>query len=1277
MEKYLSDLKLKASRCEFDNIKDSLIRDRFISGVQSPHLRRVLLKERNLTLSRTIEIAQLDELTQQRLKHFDGEQKEVNTLSEVRSNFKKSCDKCQNCGIPHQLEDTCPARGRQCNNCLRYNHFGRVCRSTPNRGRGTFTRAPGRFIRSSTRGSGRGRTNITGSHNIHELINNSREEEEEYFVIEELTPDNKQKDEIFVTLELNGVKTKLKVDTGAKCNVLNMNNAKEIASKVGALHVSKRNKVKLIAYGGDSFYTEGTIVMNCKYMKENYNLTFHIVDKPVRSLLGLPDSIALNLLTLSSDIHEISTTKHPELAAYSDIFSNELGKLPVTYKITVDPQVNPVIRSARRVPIAMKDRIKQELSSMVEKGVISKIEEPTEWVSNMVVAKKKNKDEIRLCIDPKDLNKAIKRPHHHLKTIEEVIAELPKAKFFSVLDAKNSFWQINLDENSSKLTTFATPWGRYKFNRLPYGIVAGSEVFQKSMDDLFIAQPCQIIVDDILIYGTDEIDHDNNLKLVLDRCREVNLKLNPSKCKLKVNKVSYVGHILSSEGVQADPEKIRAITELPKPEDVKALQRFLGMVNYLAKFIENHSTLTAPLRELLHKDIIYDWQPQHDSAFKIIKEAIAKPTILAYYDVKLEVTITCDASKDGLGAACLQNGKPIHYISRAMTSTETNYAQIEKELLAVVFACDKFKHYIYGRPVTIETDHQPLITIMRKPLNQAPTRLQKMLMKLQRYDCTLVYKKGKDMHIADMLSRAYLKFEETCDEEEYEIMSVCAVSEVRLKEIKEATLKDKTLQNLTRVVKNGWPVHTTELHKDVRQYMGSRDEIVIQEGILYKSDRIIIPTSLRPYYLKQLHRGHVGIESTKKRAKESVFWPTIMEEIEQLVATCTVCLSNKEHQQKEPMLPYPVPELPWQIVATDIFEWHSESYMVLVDSYSGWYEIDALNDLRSSTVINKLKRQFAIHGIPPNMYTDSGSQYTSTEFMKFCKEWGIQHKCSSPEYHQSNGLAERAVRSAKELLQKCFDDNSDFYLALLAQRNTIRSGELGSPAQRLLSRRTRNMVPVRSRLLKPKPIQKVPQTLKKIRLQKKQYYDKGTKPLKPLGPGDVVRIRTKKGHKVLGVVKRADDYPRSYIVEKGGKYYRRNRRHLLKTPENIPMPYYSLQPNSSKHNILDMHHQSENNLTNEHQHIQTTKKTSVANTANLPTTIDIPKINMDIQKTDIPAGNDDYAQNINSKISVASPVPVIVKTDIVPTAAYRRPVMHTATSSGRVVRPPKKFEDYV
>ena len=775
VESYITELRSKANSCEFAALKDSLLRDRFISGVQSANLRRVLLKERNLTLSRTIELAQLDELTQTRLKQFtnntsssgDTPSKAVDIIETnqyqmpARSSNNKACS---NCGYEHR-PGACLAQGKQCHNCLRYNHFARYCRSPTStlsaRGTQFSSQSRGQSRGYAGRGNYRGRpfrreTPSRGRNMVHEFDMNrmaqDQEDEETYFLIEALEDENtEKKEEIFANLILNNVKVELKVDTGAKCNVLNMELASHIASSSKQpLKVDKMKKVKLIAYGGDSFYTKGTVSLRCQHGDSIYELTFHIVDKPVKSLLGLPDSMRLKLMHFSSDIHELSTILAPELEQYSDLFDNKLGKLPVRYKISMDQKILPVVRPARRIPLAMKDRVKQELDSMEQDGVVSQVNEPTEWVSNMVAAKKKNKDEIRLCIDPKDLNMAIRRPHHHLKTVDEVLGELPNAKVFSVLDAKSSFWQICLDENSSKITTFATPFGRYKFNRLPYGIIAGSEVFQKTMDELFDQYPCNIIVDDILVWGEEDADHDRKLKSVLDRCREINLKLNPKKCKFRVTRVPYVGHILTDKGVLPDPDKVRAIDELPIPNDIKALQRFLGMVNYLAKFIKGHSDLTAPLRELLHKGIEFLWLPRHTEAFEKIKSAIAVPTSLQYYNLQKEVTITCDASKLGLGGACLQEGQPIHYISRALTETEQNYAQIEKELLAVVFSCEKFKHYIYGRPVTIETDHQPLITIFKKSLNQAPTRLQKMLMRLQGYDINLVYKKGKDIPTASI-----------------------------------------------------------------------------------------------------------------------------------------------------------------------------------------------------------------------------------------------------------------------------------------------------------------------------------------------------------------------------------------------------------------------------------------------------------------------------------------------------------------------------------------------
>ena len=308
----------------------------------------------------------------------------------------------------------------------------------------------------------------------------------------------------------------IKVDTGAKSNVM----SRELASKISKaqkmpIKVDRTKWVKLIAYGGTSFYTMGTAQLNCEHAGQTSVVTFHIVDKPMKTLLGLEDSVKPNLLTLSPEVFELNQDNSiPEFHEHANVFDDTLGKLPMEYKMTVDPTISPVIRSARQIPIAMRGRVKHELESMEEQGVISKITDPTAWCSNMVCAKKK--DQIRLCIDPKDLNKALKRPHHPLKMVDSILSRIPDAKVFSVLDAKSSFWQIPLEKESCELTCFATPFGRYVFNVLPYGVTVGSEVYQRTIQHLFMNAPCEAVIDDILVRGKNLHDHDKMLKQVLN-----------------------------------------------------------------------------------------------------------------------------------------------------------------------------------------------------------------------------------------------------------------------------------------------------------------------------------------------------------------------------------------------------------------------------------------------------------------------------------------------------------------------------------------------------------------------------------------------------------------------------------------------------------------------------------------------------------------------------------------------------------------------------------------
>ena len=569
-----------------------------------------------------------------------------------------------------------------------------------------------------------------------------------------------------------------------------------------------------------------------------------------------------------------------------------------------------------------------------------------------------------------------------MRTIEEAAARIPNVKFFSVLDASSGFWQIPLDYESSLKTNLNTPCGRYRFCRLPFGIKSVSEVFQKAMDHLLGGYPCEIIVDNILIWGATEVEHDENLIKVLDRIREINLKLKWDKCKFKVKKVGYVGHLLTAEGLKPDPEKIRAIVGMKTPENVKDVQRFLGMVRYLSKFVRRLSELALPLQHLTHADTPWAWDDVHQRTFDNLKGAISSTPALRFYDVNKPVTLTCDASFGGVGAACLQDGIPVAYASRSFTKTEQNYAQIEKELLAITFACNKFHSYILGKNVIVETDHKPLEIIFKKPLLTALMRSQRMMLQLQQYDLSLVYKKGSQLFIADTLSRAQLSETSPADiYEDYEVLTVQSVGSNTMAELQRETALDPTMKNLASVILHGWPVSENDVSDDLKQYFNLRDQLATKDGVIYKDEKVAVPKSLRADYLRRVHLGHVGEESTKRRARDILYWPRMNEDVERLVRACSVCNSCKPHQQREPLKLHDVPERPWSLVATDLFHWNGEDYVVITDSFSGWFEIVKLRNTFSRTVIESLKEIFSRFGIPDVVYSDNGPQYSSGEFI--------------------------------------------------------------------------------------------------------------------------------------------------------------------------------------------------------------------------------------------------------------------------------------------------------
>ena len=628
---------------------------------------------------------------------------------------------------------------------------------------------------------------------------------------------------------------------------------------------------------------------------------------------------------------------------------------------------------------APRPRIKTKLGELVDRKVIVPVTEPTEWVSSMLAIVKPNK--VCICIDPRDLNCAIRREHYQLPTIEEVASRLAGAKKFTLCakkftlcDAKDGFHQIVLDDASSYLTTFNSPFGRYRWMRMPFGISSAPKVWQRRIHE-FVEdlEGVEVIADDFLIAGFGETGKEINTSLkrhehgFFQKCREWNLKLNKAKMKRAQTEVRFMGHLLTPEGLKADPAKVEAILAMPPPTDVKGLKRFLGMVNYLAKFLPLLSDMTKPLQTLEDKEVDWCWLQQRQKAFTTVKEYLVEAPVLKYYDIKEDVTIQRDTSETGLGPVLMQNGQPIAYASRALTDTETCYAQIEKELLAIVWSTNKFDQYILGRKVVhIESDHKPLKAVFSKPINKSPKTLQRMLMAHQNYTLDVQCRKGELMWISDALSRAYRN---TTESSRHDTGLICALETIdnsenlsiapyRIAEFRLETAKDPVMQSLITAIRSGWAPSKKQCNRELTPYYEKRSELIEDKGLVFLGKRLVVPTSMRKEMLKQVHRSHIGIEGCLRPAREVPYWPLMNAEVKDFITKCSVCQSQKPDQCREPMQPYPVPPQPWSILGADMFELGQQQFFILVDYWSSFFEVLEVKEATSMRILLHAKCSF-------------------------------------------------------------------------------------------------------------------------------------------------------------------------------------------------------------------------------------------------------------------------------------------------------------------------------
>eukprot|EP00794_Sanderia_malayensis_P016489 gene16489-18129_t len=443
---------------------------------------------------------------------------------------------------------------------------------------------------------------------------------------------------------------------------------------------------------------------------------------------------------------------------------------------------------------------------------------------------------------------------------------------------------------------------------------------------------------------------------------------------------------------------------------------------------------------------------------------------------------------------------------------------------------------------------------MIKPLKDVPRTLQGFRLRLQNYNITVQYKPGSEQYIADRLSRSPQQSKESCKisyEIETNAVSHVLIGEQWRKNLLKETNNDEAMKELKDVVTKGWPEDKSQVPERVKPYFKHRDELAIHDALIYRGERVIVPRVLRPAMKEEIHNSHLGIQACLRRARECVFWPAMNAEIKDYISECDICQSYGANQQRETLFPVEIPERPWQIVSTDLCDWNGNNYLVTVDHYSNFIEVDKLPNTLSKTVIKKLKTRMSRYRQCDIVISDNGPQFISNDFESFAKSWNFIHHTSSPYHSQGNGRAEAAVKIAKRIMSKARDDKKDAYKALLAYRNTIQDGLTTSPAQRFLGRRNKTDLPITGNLLRPgknDAKEKSDRIIKQERTEKS--YNKQAKDLHPLNENDSVRVRPVSLRDKIWVkakvLQRLDE--RSYLLNDDKRVFRRNRVDLRKVP---------------------------------------------------------------------------------------------------------------------------------
>lgn len=944
-------------------------------------------------------------------------------------------DKCASCGVSGHKRIQCKFREATCNGCQKTGHIESACYS-----KRTQTKKRLQLIEQEDEGDAE---NSPADEQTASTLNYIHRRDFYSIGVEDTTcklskkivsGDRDDGEPMFVSVNVNGVDLSMEIDTGTYATVIserilneNFKNAKIVSTGIN-----------LRGYDGRAMQPIGKLSnLTVEFNGKICILECYILSGTSPALIGRQWLSAFGCWPLRLDksddnaIYKIERNKLVDYFSrkYAELFSDTPGSYNKSKsKIFLKKDAKPVAIKCRHVAHAIKPLIEAEIERLISLGYLEPVQ-VSEWATPIVPVFKSN-GKIRICGDFKiTVNPQLVPDKYPLHTIDDIFSVLQRGQKFTELDLTHAYMQFPIDEKCREPLTIVTHKGLFRYKSIPEGIAPAPADVQRKMDECLAGIDGVIAyIDNIYVTGTTSEEHMENLEKVFARLQECGLRINIEKCHFMQEKLEVLGFVIDKEGMHKSQSKVDAMVNAPRPENVKELESFLGLVTFYARFLENRSEKLKPLYDLVHGGN-FVWDDKCDDALDWLKQELISPRVLAHYDPNEQIVLACDASNHGLSAILSHrykdgSEKPIAYASRTIPKKELSRTILDKEAMAIVFGFKRFKDFIFGKLIILRTDNQSLKLILgpRKGIPEtADNRFQRWAYYLSGFRFKIEHISSKANANCDALSRLPVREEVDLTELESDFSNVYffedGIKTFDSKMLAAESLRDAVIGKVIKYTTSEWP-NLRELSDELRQYHRKRLELSVDKGCLFWGLRAVIPSNMRPLILRELHASHLGIVKVRMFARSYVWWPGIDDDIEFTVNNCDVCVIERKKPRRTPLTTWPWPNHVWSRIHCDFLKLYGNMYLLIIDAHSKWPEIiNFKNNTKTYKVIEEFKSLFARFGLPLHVVSDGGPQFR-TEFVNFLRRNSINHSYSPPYHPATNGVAENFVETFKDKVTK-------------------------------------------------------------------------------------------------------------------------------------------------------------------------------------------------------------------------------------------------------------------